>query len=379
MSTILIHPRCTKCNALLDPNVDKFLNGNWKKQCAAHQQQTAKFAADHRPAPKRQLKESRPLAPATKRPHTEARQSLALIGNKLTPLIALNLLSSLLRTPAPLPARPLPPQPACYSESRIPIYKDDSSSSPHIPSSLWTLIPSMPSSLQRHHTQPVLSSTLSIQRSQFLSQPPLSSQPLPPHPPTSDVDWMMSQPEPHTEEEDEFSIGPGISLNEFEGAECHLYDLPPKPPVMNFDNPDFLQQPANTDKEIGYITKFYTELDKVKMQTCNTCNCCWFDLKVSGNECDVCRKDRINPHNDQHWVPLYRAANDMDPGPMPPQLPSLTRTEEMLIARVHVFMEVRQYRGHVCHFAVNSGRVFSRLPVLPQDLDILSKTSTSTR
>jgi hypothetical protein len=68
----------------------------------------------------------------------------------------------------------------------------------------------------------------------------------------------------------------------------------------------------------------------------------------------------------------------MDPSLMPPQLPLLTQTEEMLIARVHVFIEVRQYcsvqykyRGHVCHFAVNSGRVFSCLPVLPQDLDIL--------
>jgi hypothetical protein len=30
---------------------------------------------------------------------------------------------------------------------------------------------------------------------------------------------------------------------------------------------------------------------------------------------------------------------------MPLELPTLTRTEEMLIARVYVFMEVRQYRG----------------------------------
>ena len=105
------------------------------------------------------------------------------------------------------------------------------------------------------------------------------------------MDWIASQPELDTEEEDEFGIGLGIGLDEFEGAERHFYELPSKPPAMNFDDPDFLQQPAITDEEVRYITKFYTELDKVKMQMCNTCNRCWFDLKVFGNECDVCRKD----------------------------------------------------------------------------------------
>jgi hypothetical protein len=380
-------PQCTKCRHLLDLATDQFKDGRWKKMCLVHRQPAARSNATARsnapaavPAPKRPRKvERQPLAPATKRPRTEARQPLPLIVNESTPLIALNPLSSLLRTPSPLPARPLPPQPARYSGSRIPIYEDDSSSSLHIPSSLWTSIPSTPTNSQPYSRHPVEASTPSILRSRFpSSQPPPSSQTLPSLPPTGDTDWIASQPELDTEEEDEFGIGLGIGLDEFKDAERHLYELPPKPPAMNFDDPDFLQQPAITDEEVRYITKFYTELDKVKMQMCNTCNRYWFDLKVFGNECDVCRKDRINPHNDQDWVPLYGAANNMDPGPMPPQLPSLTRTEEMLIARVHVFMEVRQYRGvqykyrgHVCHFAVNSGRVFSRLPVLPQDLDIL--------
>jgi hypothetical protein len=33
---------------------------------------------------------------------------------------------------------------------------------------------------------------------------------------------------------------------------------------------------------------------------------------------------------------LMSAANDMDPGDMPDELPALTPVEEMLIARVHV-------------------------------------------
>jgi hypothetical protein len=190
--------------------------------------------------------------------------------------------------------------------------------------------------------------------------------------------WNASQSQREVEEEDEFGIGPGISLDDFKSAEGHSYDLPPKPPVIDFGDPNFLDQPALAGIDIDYITKFYTELGKVKMETCDTCNRCWFDLRVFNNECDVCRKDRVSSVRIPDWVPLYGAANDIDAGPMPPELPTLTRTEEMLIARIHVFMEVRQYRGvqykyreHVCHFAVNSGRVFSRLPVLPQDLDIL--------
>ncbi|KAF1949335.1 hypothetical protein CC80DRAFT_510570 [Byssothecium circinans] len=61
-----------------------------------------------------------------------------------------------------------------------------------------------------------------------------------------------------------------------------------------------------------------------------------------------------------------------------PNLPSLTDVEEMLIAQVHCFMQICQhrgqqykYRGHICHFAINVARVFSRLPVLPSKLNII--------
>jgi hypothetical protein len=79
----------------------------------------------------------------------------------------------------------------------------------------------------------------------------------------------------------------------------------------------------------------------------------------------------------------------MDPGDMP-DLPVLTQVEEMLIARVHVFMEVRQvrgqqykYKGHVVNFLRDTGRVYNKLPLLPSDLEVIllrpSNSSTDPR
>jgi hypothetical protein len=59
-------------------------------------------------------------------------------------------------------------------------------------------------------------------------------------------------------------------------------------------------------------------------------------------------------------------------------LPELTQVEEILVARVHVFVEVRQvrgqqykYKGHILNFLRDTGRVYNTLPLLPQNLDII--------
>ncbi|KAI8396355.1 hypothetical protein FOFC_20902 [Fusarium oxysporum] len=51
---------------------------------------------------------------------------------------------------------------------------------------------------------------------------------------------------------------------------------------------------------------------------------------------------------------------------------AVRRHEEMLIARVHVFVNVMQvrgqqykYRGHIVHFLRDVGKVYSQLPLLP--------------
>lgn len=63
---------------------------------------------------------------------------------------------------------------------------------------------------------------------------------------------------------------------------------------------------------------------------------------------------------------------------MPDDLPELTQIEEMLIARVYPFVEIRsirgqqyRYSGHVINFLRATGRVYRELPLLPQHLDIV--------
>ena len=43
---------------------------------------------------------------------------------------------------------------------------------------------------------------------------------------------------------------------------------------------------------------------------------------------------------------LFLAENNMDPGIVLAYLPALTQIEEMVIARSHVQMMIKRYRGH---------------------------------
>ncbi|KAF1944713.1 hypothetical protein EJ02DRAFT_340484, partial [Clathrospora elynae] len=135
---------------------------------------------------------------------------------------------------------------------------------------------------------------------------------------------------------------------------------------------------AISEADCSRIHNFYTALHKVELEDCGVCSRRWFSLNVISGACDDCRKDRRKNSTAPDYVLLYGRENNVDPGIMPPYLPALTPTEEMLIAKVHVFMEIRQHRGqqykyfgHICHFAVNIGRVFNALPRLPEDLDII--------
>ncbi|KAI0536659.1 hypothetical protein GGR58DRAFT_380385 [Xylaria digitata] len=76
----------------------------------------------------------------------------------------------------------------------------------------------------------------------------------------------------------------------------------------------------------------------------------------------------------------------MDFGSVPKHLPQLTQSEQMIIARVHVYVEVRQirgasyrYRGHVCHFARNVSKIWDQLPLLPDKLDYVIVKTRSAR
>ena len=77
-------------------------------------------------------------------------------------------------------------------------------------------------------------------------------------------------------------------------------------------------------------------------------------------------------------VHLFSAENNMDPGIVPAHLPALTQIEEMVIARSHVQMMIKRYRGHQYHytghcisFTQDIVRTVSVLPNFLEELDII--------
>ena len=63
---------------------------------------------------------------------------------------------------------------------------------------------------------------------------------------------------------------------------------------------------------------------------------------------------------------------------MLPKLPTLLPIKEMLLARVYIFIEVRQhcrlqykYRGYIYNFLVNTAKVFNYLLLLLSYLNII--------
>jgi hypothetical protein len=59
-------------------------------------------------------------------------------------------------------------------------------------------------------------------------------------PPLEDPFWDASQPQQEFKKEDEFSISPSISLDNFNNAESYLYNLLLKLLVIDFRDLNFL-------------------------------------------------------------------------------------------------------------------------------------------
>ena len=85
-------------------------------------------------------------------------------------------------------------------------------------------------------------------------------------------------------------------------------------------------------------------------------------LATEGNNigiCKACIKD-ANNLKDLTLPPLFSKSNGLNLGPIPSFLPILTTVEELLIARVYIYLQVvhihsQQYRytGHVYYFSQN--------------------------
>jgi len=79
--------------------------------------------------------------------------------------------------------------------------------------------------------------------------------------------------------------------------------------------------------------------------------------------CKSCIAKDKNKKEDEPW--FFSAENHLDFNLIPAFLPQLTIVEEMLIAPVHVFVNVMQvrgqqykYRGHIVHFLHDVGKVY---------------------
>ncbi|KAB2110926.1 hypothetical protein AG0111_0g1920 [Alternaria gaisen] len=169
----------------------------------------------------------------------------------------------------------------------------------------------------------------------------------------------------------------GQSGRERELNAARLTDKDPE--LDNEFDDDWKEEPALNPADWEDLQSFHVALEQEHMQTCTRCNERWFTMKLnSDGVCKGCSTQDSSKKRSSEEPFLYSAANDMDPGAVPSHLPALSPIEEMCIARAHCFVEVRQhrgvqhkYRGHICNFLSNVGKVYDLLPRLPRELDVV--------
>jgi hypothetical protein len=174
---------------------------------------------------------------------------------------------------------------------------------------------------------------------------------------------------------------PGAAARQLQANLDRLTDQDSVIPVDEYDPDDneWKSAAALNDKDWADLQGFHRALEKLKLVECSRCLERWFDMKVNLDRvCKSCVRVDAPKKRDHDEPYMYSAANHLDPGDVPDFLPQLSAIEEMCIARVHCFVEVRQhrgvqfkYKGHVCNFLSNVGHVHDRLPLLPKELDII--------
>jgi ATP-dependent DNA helicase PIF1 len=109
------------------------------------------------------------------------------------------------------------------------------------------------------------------------------------------------------------------------------------------------------------------KLMDITMDSCDLCHEKWFNLGVENGVCVNCKKGS-----------KFQASNNMYPGDRASHLPELTQMEEMLISPVHALVQLWQirggqtkYTGHTCNFPRETAVFHNKVPLLPEECDII--------
>jgi hypothetical protein len=138
---------------------------------------------------------------------------------------------------------------------------------------------------------------------------------------------------------------------------------PPPPPQQQPFDP--LSAVSPEDKIL--LGNCRDKLMAISMESCNLCHEEWFDLDVINGVCRNCRKGST-----------FQPSNNMYPGDGASHLPELTQMEEMLISPVHALVQLWQirggqtkYTGHICNFPRENAVFHAKVPLLPEECDIM--------
>lgn len=113
---------------------------------------------------------------------------------------------------------------------------------------------------------------------------------------------------------------------------CNFDDLPPR-----FTGDE--QESPLSARDTAISQQFHAELAKEKMQFCFRCKERWFDVELKQD--GVCKRCHNKDDKRQPNEPFfYSADNSLDFGEIPEDLPTLLPAEEMIVARVHVSVNI---------------------------------------
>ena len=135
-----------------------------------------------------------------------------------------------------------------------------------------------------------------------------------------------------------------------------------------------LESEVNADascaaRAVWCLRQFDAKMQEFKdgFELCEECNECWFEMRLQHfpplqkRICDKCRRECLGNYKKiKQYISSRGADNDMDPGPVPPELQGLTIIEERLISKLVTYMSVHRlakgaigYSGHSIHYTQN--------------------------